>query len=161
MFLGKGCTRGLGTFFKRVHLVSFDISIQHPIHISKLIFSQHVSFLILISLFSLLIFQRQSEREIQRCLQTPTRGQFNLWMCVWLFDKSAFNKSFSQQDVTYFTLNSAEGVVKLFKEELLQEHMSEDEEEDEEHWSDLGRMLSVQSLLVYTSIMVAIVLKWF
>ncbi len=159
MFLGKGCTRELGTFFKRVHLVSFDISIQHPIHISKLIFSQHVSFLILISLFSLLIFQGQSEREIQRCLQTPTRGQFNLWMCVWLFDKSAFNKSFSQQDVTYFTLNSAEGVVKLFKEELLQEHMSEDEEEDEEQWSDLGRMLSVQSLL--TSIMVAIVLKWF
>lgn len=59
----------------------------------------------------------------------------------------------------YFTLNSAEGVVKLFKEELLQEHKLEDEEEDEEDWSDLGRMLSVQSLL--TSIMVAIVLKWF
>lgn len=59
----------------------------------------------------------------------------------------------------YFTLNSAEGVVKLFKEELLQKHKLEDEEEDEEHWSDLGRMPPMQTLL--TSIMVPIVLKWF
>ncbi|KAK2879002.1 hypothetical protein Q8A67_019793 [Cirrhinus molitorella] len=41
-----------------------------------------------------------------------------------------------QEDVKYFTLNSGEEVVKLFKEELLQEHKLEDEEEDEEHWSD-------------------------
>ncbi|XP_057199953.1 thioredoxin domain-containing protein 16 [Triplophysa rosa] len=43
-----------------------------------------------------------------------------------------------QEDVKYFTLNSAEEVMKLFKEELLQDYkMVEDEEENEEHWSDL------------------------
>lgn len=46
----------------------------------------------------------------------------------------------------YFTLNSAEEVMKLFKEELVQEHKIEDEEGNEEHWSDLGR-LPIQSLL--------------
>lgn len=54
--------------------------------------------------------------------------------------KSIFNKSFSQQDVKYFTLKSTDDVVKLFKEELLQDHKLEEEEEDEEHWSDPGRM---------------------
>ncbi|XP_026098366.1 thioredoxin domain-containing protein 16 isoform X1 [Carassius auratus] len=54
-----------------------------------------------------------------------------------------------QEDVTYFTLNSAEGVVKLFKEELLQEHKLEDEEEDEEHWSDLDILDDEVSESVY------------
>lgn len=36
--------------------------------------------------------------------------------------------------------------MKLFKEELVQEHKNQDEEGDEEHWSDLGR-LPPQSLL--------------
>lgn len=47
----------------------------------------------------------------------------------------------------YLTLNSAEEVMKLFKEELLQEHKIEDEEGDEEQWSDLGKMPPVRSLL--------------
>ncbi|KTG40184.1 hypothetical protein cypCar_00003090 [Cyprinus carpio] len=42
-----------------------------------------------------------------------------------------------QKDVKYFTLKSTKEVVKLFKEELLQEHKLENKEEDEEHWSDL------------------------
>ncbi|XP_016347887.1 thioredoxin domain-containing protein 16 isoform X1 [Sinocyclocheilus anshuiensis] len=54
-----------------------------------------------------------------------------------------------QEDVKYFTLNSAEGVVKLFKEELLQEHKFEDEEEDEEHWSDLDILDDEVSESVY------------
>uniref|UniRef100_A0A673G564 Thioredoxin domain-containing protein 16-like n=1 Tax=Sinocyclocheilus rhinocerous TaxID=307959 RepID=A0A673G564_9TELE len=54
-----------------------------------------------------------------------------------------------QEDVKYFTLNSAEGVVKLFKEELLQEHKSEEEEEDEEHWSDLDILDDEVSESVY------------
>lgn len=55
---------------------------------------------------------------------------------------SVHNGNFSQQDVKYFTLNSAEEVMKLFKEELLQDDkMVEDEEE---HWSDLGTMTSRQ-----------------
>ncbi|XP_050988530.1 thioredoxin domain-containing protein 16 isoform X1 [Labeo rohita] len=41
-----------------------------------------------------------------------------------------------QEDVKYFTLKSTDDVVKLFKEELLQDHKLEEEEEDEEHWSD-------------------------
>lgn len=58
------------------------------------------------------------------------------------------NGNFSQQDVKYFSLNGAEEVVKLFKEELLQESkLVEDEEENEEHWSDLGTMPFSQSLL--------------
>uniref|UniRef100_A0A672P825 Thioredoxin domain containing 16 n=1 Tax=Sinocyclocheilus grahami TaxID=75366 RepID=A0A672P825_SINGR len=54
-----------------------------------------------------------------------------------------------QEDVKYFTLNSAEGVVKLFKEELLQEHKFEDEEEDEQHWSDLDILDDEVSESVY------------
>lgn len=61
---------------------------------------------------------------------------------------SVHNGNFSQQDVKYFSLNSAEEVMKLFKEELLQDDkMVEDEEENEEHWSDLGTMTSSQSYL--------------
>uniref|UniRef100_A0A8C2PUW6 Thioredoxin domain containing 16 n=1 Tax=Cyprinus carpio TaxID=7962 RepID=A0A8C2PUW6_CYPCA len=54
-----------------------------------------------------------------------------------------------QEDVKYFTLNSAEGVVKLFKEELLQEQKLENEEEDEEHWSDLDILDDEVSESVY------------
>lgn len=55
-----------------------------------------------------------------------------------------------QEDVKYFTLNSAEEVVKLFKEELLQEYkMLEDEEENEEHWSDLDILDDEVSESVY------------
>jgi len=46
--------------------------------------------------------------------------------------------------VKYFTLNSAEEVMKLFKEELLQEHKSEDDEGDEEQWPDLGKLPPMQ-----------------
>ncbi|KAF4102026.1 thioredoxin domain-containing protein 16 isoform X2 [Onychostoma macrolepis] len=53
------------------------------------------------------------------------------------------------ENVKYFTLNSAEGVVKLFKDELLQEHKLEDEEEDEEHWSDLDILDDEVSESVY------------
>ncbi|XP_052009390.1 LOW QUALITY PROTEIN: thioredoxin domain-containing protein 16 [Xyrauchen texanus] len=42
-----------------------------------------------------------------------------------------------QEEVKYFTLNSAEEVVKLFSKDLLQDYKEEEEEEDEEHWSDL------------------------
>uniref|UniRef100_A0A673FWU5 Thioredoxin domain containing 16 n=1 Tax=Sinocyclocheilus rhinocerous TaxID=307959 RepID=A0A673FWU5_9TELE len=54
-----------------------------------------------------------------------------------------------QKDVKYFNLNSAKEVVKLFKEELLQEHKLENEEEDEEHWSDLDILDDEVSESVY------------
>ncbi|XP_077095218.1 thioredoxin domain-containing protein 16 isoform X1 [Siphateles boraxobius] len=54
-----------------------------------------------------------------------------------------------QEDVKYLTLNSAEEVMKLLKEELLQEHKIEDEEEDEEQWSDLDILDDEVSESVY------------
>ncbi|KAK9959570.1 hypothetical protein ABG768_009686 [Culter alburnus] len=54
-----------------------------------------------------------------------------------------------QEDVKYFTLNSAEEVMKLFKEELVQEHKIEDEEGNEEHWSDLDILDDEVSESVY------------
>uniref|UniRef100_A0A8C0Y768 Thioredoxin domain containing 16 n=1 Tax=Cyprinus carpio carpio TaxID=630221 RepID=A0A8C0Y768_CYPCA len=57
-----------------------------------------------------------------------------------------------QEDVKYFTLNSAEGVVKLFKEELLQEQKLENEEEDEEHWSDLGDAVCMAFIQSYIEV---------
>ncbi|XP_067311910.1 thioredoxin domain-containing protein 16 isoform X2 [Pseudorasbora parva] len=52
-----------------------------------------------------------------------------------------------QEDVKYFTLNSADEVMKLFKEEHLQEHKIE--EGDEEHWSDLDILDDEVSESVY------------
>ncbi|XP_073725326.1 thioredoxin domain-containing protein 16 [Misgurnus anguillicaudatus] len=55
-----------------------------------------------------------------------------------------------QEDVKYITVNSAEEIVKHFKEELVQENkMIEDEEENEEHWSDLDILDDEVSESVY------------
>ncbi|XP_685017.4 thioredoxin domain-containing protein 16 [Danio rerio] len=54
-----------------------------------------------------------------------------------------------QEDVKYFTLSAPEEVVKLFKETLLQKDKTEDEEEDDEHWSDLDILDDEVSESVY------------